>query len=175
MRCRIGSRRRGTRFRDCQCEARSDEAIQVRTKRAALPSPSFALSLSKGQYAVAGALVRLLTVGRGSPAASYFSCLAKKSNQKKATPLIPETPEIEPAGRAAKNSPRFICISKVSGAQTPLPLIHPTGSIFGGAERGGKSKPRRRGPGGLSTCVGMRVRSSLFNYPLWASYASLPI
>jgi len=27
----------------------------------------------------------------------------------------------------------------VSGAQTPLPLIHPAGSIFGGAERGGKS------------------------------------
>jgi len=32
-------------------------------------------------------------------------------------------------------------IDFVSGAQTPLPLIHPTGSIFGVAERGRKSKP----------------------------------
>jgi hypothetical protein len=31
----------------------------------------------------------------------------KKVTKEKATPLIPETPEIEPAGRAAKNSPRF--------------------------------------------------------------------
>jgi hypothetical protein len=67
----------------------------------------------------------------------------KKVTQEKATPLIPETPEIEPAGRAAKNSPRFIWFSKVSGAQTPLPLIRPTDSISGGAERGYKSKPGR--------------------------------
>jgi len=32
----------------------------------------------------------------------------KESNQRKATPLIPATPEIEPAERAAKNSPRFV-------------------------------------------------------------------
>jgi hypothetical protein len=65
----------------------------------------------------------------------------KKVTQEKATPLIPETPEIEPARRAAKNSPRFIGMSKVSGAQTPLPLIRPAGSISGGTERGAKSKP----------------------------------
>jgi hypothetical protein len=34
----------------------------------------------------------------------------------------------------------------VSGAQTPLPLIHPTDSIFGGAERG-KSQNQVRGDG----------------------------
>ncbi|HEX7970939.1 MAG TPA: hypothetical protein VF501_01765, partial [Thiobacillus sp.] len=69
--------------------------------------------------------------------------LAKESNQRKATPTSPPFgfPKIEPAGWAAKNSPRFICISKVGGAQTPLPLIHPAGSIFGVAERGRKSKP----------------------------------
>jgi hypothetical protein len=31
----------------------------------------------------------------------------KKVTQEKATALIPETPETEPAGQAAKNSPRF--------------------------------------------------------------------
>jgi hypothetical protein len=62
----------------------------------------------------------------------------KKVTKEKATPLIPETPEIEPAGWAAKNSPRFCNAGLifVSGAQTPLPLIHPTDSISGGAERG---------------------------------------
>ncbi|MHB9158978.1 MAG: hypothetical protein ACYC2D_13135, partial [Thiobacillus sp.] len=72
-----------------------------------------------------------------SPAASHFLLSRqKKVTKEKAPPLIPETPEIEPAGRAAKNSPRFVCISKVSGAQTPLPLIRPAGSISGGTERG---------------------------------------
>jgi hypothetical protein len=62
----------------------------------------------------------------------------KKLTKEKATPLIPETPKTEPAGWAAKNSPRFCNASLifVSGAQTPLPLIHPTGSIFGGTEKG---------------------------------------
>ena len=44
----------------------------------------------------------------GSPAASHFLLLRqKKVTKEKATPLIPETPKIEPAGWAAKNSPRF--------------------------------------------------------------------
>ncbi|MDP2265052.1 MAG: hypothetical protein Q8J70_00745 [Thiobacillus sp.] len=44
----------------------------------------------------------------GLPAASYFLLLRqKKVTKEKATPLIPETPKIEPAGWAAKNSPRF--------------------------------------------------------------------
>ena len=44
----------------------------------------------------------------GLPAASYFLLLRqKKVTKEKATPLIPETPEIEPAGWASKNSPRF--------------------------------------------------------------------
>jgi hypothetical protein len=32
----------------------------------------------------------------------------KKVTKEKATLLIPETPEIDSAGRAAKNSPRFV-------------------------------------------------------------------
>jgi hypothetical protein len=71
----------------------------------------------------------------------HAEACSPKLTKEKATSLIPETPETEPAGRAAKNSPRFICISKVSGAQTPLPLIRPAGSISGGTERGYKSKP----------------------------------
>jgi hypothetical protein len=47
----------------------------------------------------------------GSPAASHFLLSRqKKVTKEKATPLIPETPEIEPAGRAAKNSPRFCSV-----------------------------------------------------------------
>jgi len=62
----------------------------------------------------------------------------KKVTQEKATPLIPETPEIEPAERAAKNSPRLtlLILFLVGGAQTPSPLIRPAGSISGGTERG---------------------------------------
>ena len=75
----------------------------------------------------------------GLPAASYFLLLRqKKVTKEKATPLIPETPKTEPAGWASENSPRFAVFNFVfcSVAQTPLPLIHPTDSIFGGAERG---------------------------------------
>ena len=81
----------------------------------------------------------------GCPAASDFLLLRqKKVTKEKATPLIPETPKIEPAGWAAKNSPRFcwVDLTFVSGAQIPLPLIHPAGSIFGGTEKG-KSKPEQ--------------------------------
>jgi hypothetical protein len=60
----------------------------------------------------------------------------KKVTQEKATLLIPETPEIASAGRAAKNSPRCCRCSKVSGAQTPLPLIRPAEAILGGTEKG---------------------------------------
>jgi len=69
-----------------------------------------------------------------------------ESNQRKGDPDIPEFPEIEPAGRAAKNSPRFAVFNWffVSGAQTPSPLIRPSDSIFGGAVRGRKSKPGQR-------------------------------
>jgi len=73
------------------------------------------------------------------PAASHFLLLRqKKVTKEKATPLIPETPKIEPAGWAAKNSPRFCYFELVfcERDSTPLPLIHPSGSIFGGAERG---------------------------------------
>jgi len=38
-----------------------------------------------------------------------------------------------------------------------LPLIHPAGSIFGGAERGGKSKPGRRWRTLLVTIGGVRA------------------
>jgi hypothetical protein len=68
-----------------------------------------------------------------------------ESNQRKSDPDIPEFPKIEPAGRAAKNSPRFCWVDLifVSGAQTPSPLIRPADSISGGAVREGKSKPGR--------------------------------
>jgi hypothetical protein len=46
----------------------------------------------------------------GCPAASHFLLRRqKKVTKEKATPLIPETPEIEPAGWAAKNSFFFCC------------------------------------------------------------------
>ena len=38
---------------------------------------------------------------------TFFWFRQKKVTKEKATPLIPETPEIEPAGWASKNSPRF--------------------------------------------------------------------
>jgi hypothetical protein len=77
----------------------------------------------------------------GGKSLSFVS--PKESNPRKGDPDIPETPKLKRAGRAAKNSPRFCWADLifVSGAQTPLPLIHPTHSIFGGAVRGGKSKP----------------------------------
>jgi len=60
--------------------------------------------------------VGLLATDRwpGLPAASYFLLLRqKKVTKEKATPLIPEFPKIEPAGWAAKNSPRFCCFDLV--------------------------------------------------------------
>jgi len=73
----------------------------------------------------------------GLPAASYFLCLAKESNQRKAPPLIPKPRKSSlPDGRQ-RTRPAFAgFFNFVSGTQTPLPLIHPSGSIFGGAERG---------------------------------------
>jgi len=50
----------------------------------------------------------------------------------------------------------------VSGAQTPLPLIHPTDSISGGAERGGKSKPGRWWLDGLRACDATRIHCNVF-------------
>jgi len=72
----------------------------------------------------------------GSPAASHFLCLAKESNQRKATPPSTKPRKSSLPGGRQRTRPAFVCISKVSGAQTPLPLIHPAGSIFGVAERG---------------------------------------
>ncbi|MHB0972645.1 MAG: hypothetical protein ACYC0P_00185 [Thiobacillus sp.] len=88
----------------------------------------------------------LRPVGRGLPGGKSLSFVSpKESNPRKSDPDIPETPEIEPAGRATKNSPRLAVFNLVfvGGAQTPSPLIRPAGSIFGGAVRGGKSKPGR--------------------------------
>jgi len=74
----------------------------------------------------------------GSPAASHFSCLAKKSNQKKATPTSTNSRKPSLPGGRQRTHPAFVVFNWffVSGAQTPLPLIHPAGSIFGVAERG---------------------------------------
>jgi hypothetical protein len=86
------------------------------------------VKLSQGSWPLAG----------GSPAASHFSCLAKKSNQKKATPPSPNSRKPSPPGGRQRTRPAFDVLNWffVSGTQTPLPLIHPAGSVFGGAERG---------------------------------------
>ncbi|MHB9158605.1 MAG: hypothetical protein ACYC2D_11225 [Thiobacillus sp.] len=62
----------------------------------------------------------------------------QEKEPKEGDPDIPETPKIEPAGRAAKNSPRLAVFDLVfvGRAQTPSPLFRPAGSIFGGAVRG---------------------------------------
>jgi len=81
----------------------------------------------------------------GSPAASHFSCLAKKSDQKKATPTAPNSRKSSlPDGRR-RTRPAFDVFNWffVGRAQTPSPLIRPADSISGGAVRGGKSKPGR--------------------------------
>jgi hypothetical protein len=68
----------------------------------------FVLSLSKDLYAVVAGFAGLLTVGRGLPGGKSLSFVSpKESNPRKGDPDIPEFPKIEPAGRAAKNSPRF--------------------------------------------------------------------
>ncbi len=111
------------------CGARSGEAIQfVDWREARLSSECF---------------VKLLTVGRGLPGGKFLSLSRQRKEPKKGDPDIPETPKTEPAGRAAKNSPRLAVFNWffVGGAQTPSPLIRPPGSIFGGVVRGRKSKP----------------------------------
>jgi len=67
----------------------------------------FALSLSKGLFADVKRLFdRWPLAGvAGSKLLSFAS--PKESNQRKGDPIIPEFPKIEPAGWAAKNSPRF--------------------------------------------------------------------
>jgi hypothetical protein len=67
----------------------------------------------------------------------------QEKEPKEGDPNSHEFPKIEPAGRAAKNSPRLAVfnLSFVGGAQTPSPLIRPAGSILGVAVRGGTSKP----------------------------------
>jgi len=100
---------------------------------------------------VVEAFTGLPPAGRGLPGGKLLgslACLAAalrmnmprhvhQINQRKGDPSIPEFPTIEPAGRAAKNSPRFCWADFiVSGAQTASPLIRPAGSIVGGAARG---------------------------------------
>jgi len=99
-------------------------------------------------------------VGQGLPGGKSLSFASpKESNQRKGDPDIPEFPKTEPAGRAAKNSPRLAVFNWIfvggaydstralarSGsesfrAQTPSPLIRPAGSVFGGPVRGRTSK-----------------------------------
>ncbi|MBN8764799.1 MAG: hypothetical protein J0I76_00565 [Thiobacillus sp.] len=101
--------------------------------------------MSKGLFVVGEVSAGQLTVGRGLPGGKFLFLLAQEKKPKEGHPDSPETPEIEPAGRAAKNSPRLVVFNlfSVGGAQTPSPLICPAGSISGGAVRGGKSKPGR--------------------------------
>jgi len=102
----------------------------------------FALSLSKPSsprtvraepvealFGVVKAFAGRLTVGRGLPGGKFLSLSRQRKEQKKGDPDSPEFPEIEPAGRAAKNSPRLAVFNWffVGGAQTPSPLIRPAG------------------------------------------------
>ena len=99
------------------------------------------------------------TLAGGSPAASHFSCLAKKSNQKKATPPSPNSRKPSLPGERQRTRPAFDVLNWffVSGTQTPLPLIHPADSVFGGAERG-KVKTRVVMTGGLRLLFGTTSR-----------------
>jgi hypothetical protein len=85
---------------------------------------------------------RLLIVGRGLPGGKFLFLSRQEKEPKEGDPNSPEFPKTEPAGRASKNSPRLAVFNLifVGGTQTPSPLIRPAGSIFGGTERGGKSK-----------------------------------
>ena len=78
----------------------------------------------------------------GCPAASSFSCLAKKRNQKKATPTSPKPRSSSASGGRQRTRPALLnlILFFVGGTQTPLPLIHPTHSNFGGSVRGMKVK-----------------------------------
>ncbi len=69
--------------------------------------------------------------------------LAKKSNQKKATPTSPNSRKssLSDGWRRTRPALLFLIWFFVSVAQTPSPLIRPTGSILGGAVRG-ESKTR---------------------------------
>jgi hypothetical protein len=73
----------------------------------------FALSLSKGMLGVAGFFSGRLTVGRGLPGSKFLFLSRQEKKPKEGDPNIPEFPEIEPAGRAAKNSPRFCWVDSI--------------------------------------------------------------
>jgi hypothetical protein len=79
------------------------------------------------------------------PGGKFLFLSRQEKEPKEGDPDIPEFPEIKPARRASKNSPRLAVFNLffVSGAQTPSPLIRPTNSISGGAVRGVTSKPSR--------------------------------
>src|SRR5512135_2903200 len=84
-----------------------------RPARAELLTP-FVLSLSKHERSQP-AIFKTKTVG-GSPTASHFSCLAKKSNQKK-SPLVCRPLRGFPRKTANKRG----CATRPSGAHTPCP------------------------------------------------------
>jgi hypothetical protein len=77
------------------------------------------------------------------PGGKFLFLSRQEKEPKEGDPDIPEFPEIKPARRASKNSPRLAVFNWffVDGAQTPSPLIRPAGPIFGGAVRGRRSKP----------------------------------
>ncbi len=74
--------------------------------------------------------------GRGCPAASYFSCLAKKSNQKKATPLPPKSPRLAHSLGRLANSPWLRQDSDIARRLPPREWARRGGG------RGGKASPR---------------------------------
>ena len=63
--------------------------------------------LVEGLVVVVGNFAELLTVGRGLPGCKFLFLSRQEKEPKEGDPDIPEFPKIEPAGRAAKNSPRL--------------------------------------------------------------------
>jgi hypothetical protein len=53
-------------------------------------------------------LINWLPLAGGCPAASYFSCLLKKSNQKKSTPPSPNSRSLNLPGGRRRTRPAFI-------------------------------------------------------------------
>ena len=83
--------------------------------------------------------LRFLLAG-GSPAAGYFSCFAKKSNQKKATPGSPvlRTPLRCSPRRAAAE---LALAMELRGLRQSSPTAPDTAALLGGSQGEGKVKP----------------------------------
>ena len=149
MRCRTSSRRWGIRFKV--------------TRGRSFSSVPFALSLSKGLFAVADVSAVRRIVARGLPGGKFLFLLAQEKEPKEGHPDIPEFPKIEPAGQAAKNSPRLDVLSFVfcgRGSNT-FAADPPARFDFRRGFKGGKVRTRAVLTGCLRLLFELRLRSSM--------------